>query len=278
MSTEYSDPRPDTIKGRVRIALMELHREHQAAGMLPTSCRFLFYELVARGIITKGGNRPDQPVIKALTQLREQGLIPWEDIVDETREVSSFTGSATVADDLLGYVAVACLDPWDGEVPFILTESRSLAGVLRDICNQYRCRIASTNGQVRGFLHTKVLRALGPESRIGYLGDFDLSGGHIEENTRRVLESELGPLDWRRLALTEEQVAAYRLPTVNKSDKRYRDGEGDHEAVETEALSQSIIVGIVREWLDGLLPQPLEEIEESEAEQRKILRLLIESI
>lgn len=34
---EYTDPRPATKKGRVRIALMQLYEEHRRAGMLPTS-------------------------------------------------------------------------------------------------------------------------------------------------------------------------------------------------------------------------------------------------
>ena len=156
--------------------------------MLPTSCRFLFYELVTRKVISKGGTqRPDQVVIKALVALREQGLIPWEAIVDETREIFSFTGSETVTADLMLYLDAARIDPWKGNPPLILTESRSLAGVLRDLCADYRCRIASTNGQVGGFLHTKVAPLLAPGARVAYLGDYDLCGGMIEVNTRRVL-------------------------------------------------------------------------------------------
>jgi hypothetical protein len=276
-STDYIDPRPDTKIGRVRVALMQLYEEHRIAGMLPTSCRFLLYELVTRKVISKGGTlRPDQVVIKALVDLREQGLIPWEAIVDETREIFSFTGSETVSADLMLYLDAARIDPWQGNPPLVLTESRSLAGVLREICADYRCRIASTNGQVGGFLHTKVAPLLSPGARVAYLGDYDLCGGMIEDNTRRVLESEVGELDWRRLALTEGQVHEYSLPTIIKSDRRFINGEGDHEAVETEALSQSLIIDIVREWLDGLLPQPLETIHESEEEQREILRRLIE--
>jgi len=48
--------------------------------------------------------------------------------------------------------------------------------------------------------------------------------------------------------------------------------------VETEALSQSLIVAIVRDWLDSLLPQPLEEVHESEEKQRETLRRLIEEM
>jgi hypothetical protein len=76
-----------------------------------------------------------------------------------------------------------------------------------------------------------------------------------------VLEDILGgDLDWTRLALTREQVEAYDLPTIIKTDHRFKNGGGRHEAVETEALSQSLIVDIVRNWLDELLPVPLERV------------------
>jgi hypothetical protein len=79
----------------------------------------------------------------------------------------------------------------------------------------------------------------------------------------------------RRLALTEEQVREYHLPSITKTDKRFKGAGGTHEAVETEALSQSLIVGIVREWLDRQLRRPLAEIIEAEEEQRERLRRLI---
>jgi hypothetical protein len=233
--------------------------------------RFLFYELVMQRIIAKGGKRPDKIVSEALTDLRENGLVPWG-----TREVFDYTGSATVAADWLCYLGAARLDPWKGQVSFILTESRSLAGVLRAQCRHHRCRIASTNGQVGGFLHTKVAPLLKEGDRIGYLGDHDLADNDIEGNTRRVLESIVGELDWERLALTPEQVEHYNLPVIIKRDKRFTNGGGEHEAVETEALSQTLIVSIVRTWLDELLPRPLEAVLVRERRQRARLRRLIE--
>jgi len=38
---------------RVRAALLELLAEHERSQALPTSARFLFYELVQRGILSK---------------------------------------------------------------------------------------------------------------------------------------------------------------------------------------------------------------------------------
>jgi hypothetical protein len=277
IETAYIDPRPASKIGRLRTALMYLMEEHRSDGALPTSVRFLFYELVARSIIAKSGDRPDKIVSAALTDLRERGLVRWEDIVDETRSVDDFSGSATVAADWLIWLNTARLDPWKGRVPFLLTESRSLAGVLRGLVRDYRGRIAATNGQVGGFLHTDVARYLKPGADVGYLGDLDLAGGDIEANTRRVLEEIVGGrLNWKRLALTREQVTQYRLPSITKTDGRFKNGGGVHEAVETEALSQTLIVDIVREWLDGRLPQSLDRVHVRERQQRARLRRLIE--
>jgi hypothetical protein len=172
----YQDPRPESKQGRVRIALMRLLEQHGQDDALPTSVRFLFYELVMQRVIAKGGIRPDKIVSAALTDLREDGHVPWEDIVDETRAALEYIGSETVAADLLTYLGSARIDPWGGHVPLIITESRSLAGVLRNLCIEYGCRIASTNGQTGGFLHTKVIPLLTEGDCVGYLGDHDLAG------------------------------------------------------------------------------------------------------
>jgi hypothetical protein len=272
----YRDPRPKSKIGKVRTALMSLLDQHKRDGALPTSVRFLFYELVGQRVISKAGNRPDQIVSDALTDLRECGRVPWDWIVDETRAVSDFTGSASVAADWLHYLNSARIDPWRGDVPVIITESRSLAGVLRALCRDYRIKIASTNGQCGGFLHTKLAKVLDPSDRVGYLGDHDLAGSDIEGNTRRVLEGIVGDLRWERLALTEEQVAEHDLPTITKHDGRFKNGGGEHEAVETEALSQTLIVKIVRDWLDDLLPAPLNRIHDRERRERERLRQLID--
>jgi hypothetical protein len=259
---------------RLRAALRELLAEHKRSRALPTSARFLFYELVQRGVLSKeakGKRRPDQDLHVALTQLRESGQVPWEWIVDETRALADYRGTATVRQWMLEALPAARLDPWAGETPLILTDSRSLAGVLRALISDYALLIAATNGQVGGFLHTQIMPVLQRGQRVLYLGDFDLSGGQIETNSRRVLEREAGPLNWERLALTQEQVEQYNLPVITKHDRRYNDTY-PHQAVETEAIGQNIIVDIVHTRLDQLLPEPLTRVLARERRQRSALK------
>jgi hypothetical protein len=256
--------------GALRDLLFALLQEHERDGALPTSARFLYYELVQRGQISKGragARRPDQDLHDALTDIREDGRVPWNWIVDETRSLDSYTGSATIKQGVLDTLPYIDLDPWRGKPPTILTEARSVAGVQRSTVSNYRCRIAATNGQCGGFLRTVLAPLLLPADVVLYFGDWDLAGNQIEENTRRVLEQEIGPLRWERVALTAEQVTTYYLPVIIKHDRRYKDAR-PHEAVETEALKQTVLVDILRKRLDELLPEPLERVHEREARQR----------
>jgi hypothetical protein len=136
----------------------------------------LFYELVQAGVIPKsapGARRADQNTIEALTHLREAGLVPWDWIIDETRELTQWRTASSVAEYVADAARHASIDRWDGlPAPLIICESRSLAGALRDTASSYACPIASTNGQVRGFLVTKVAPSLRHRQRVLYLGEF----------------------------------------------------------------------------------------------------------
>ena len=81
-------------------------------------------------------------------------------------------------------------------------------------------------------------------------------------------------LHWERLALTQQQVQEHNLPIIIKHDHRYKDGR-PHEAVETEAISQRVLIDILTAALDELLPEPLARVQEREGrQQRRIERLL----
>ena len=268
--------------GDLRLALLSLLAEHERDNMLPTSGRFLFYELVQRGIISKdktptkpdrsSARQPAQNVSDALMALREAGEVPWEWIADEKRSITYHTTYESIRAGVIAKLPYVRLDPWGGNAPFVLTESRSLAGVLSEICSDHGVPIAATNGQCGGFLHTDVAPALRENQRVLYMGDWDLAGNDIEANTRRVLEHD--PDNWERIALTEEQVGLYSLPIIIKHDKRFKDHR-PHWAVETEALSQRVITEILLAKLTELLPEPLDHVQVRAAAEREEIEDLL---
>ncbi len=273
--------RENSKAGRLQRAALTIIREHEDDGALPTSIRFVFYELEQRSIVSKtatGKRLPSQDVSDALLHLREVGIVPWEWIVDETRAAHDWAFAATVVGYLADRLEEARIDCWRGQpAPLILCESRSLAGVLRQLAWEHLCPLAATNGQAGGFLVTEVVPLLRDNSRpVLYLGDWDWSGGQIETATQRTLTKHAGrTLSWERVALTADQVAARpELPVIVKRDKRYTDGH-PHEAVETEALKQTVIVGLVRDRLDELLPEPLEGVRVRERHERAAARVAL---
>jgi hypothetical protein len=170
-------------------------------------------------------------------------------------------------------MSLARIDVWDGEQPpLVLCESRSLAGALRSIAAEYLCPLASTNGQAGGFLHTSLAPLVRGTRRIFYLGDHDLSGAHIEENTRRVL-SRYGFLEWEKVAITSVQVRehGYEADAAKKKDNRYKPPRL-FRAVETERLGQVPLMQVLRDRLDDELPEPLSVFREREEQQRVQVR------
>jgi hypothetical protein len=276
----------DTKARRRQRAVLELMREHERDGALPTSGRFVFYELEQRGVVSKeqgkdGERTASQDISDALMHLRERNIIPWEWVEDETRTLIEWDHAETVAVYMRGQLTRARLNPWRGPPPLVLVESRSLAGVLRNIAYGYVCPITSTNGQVGGHLHTDVGPLMarssgdGVHRRVVYLGDHDHQGGQIEANTRRVLADIVGrELDWQRVAITAEQIAERGLTPIRKRDRRYEPARW-HDAWETEALGQQTVIVLVRDALDALLPAPLDAVRAREREERAAVGALL---
>jgi hypothetical protein len=280
----------------LRRAVHALLLEHEAAGELPTSNRFLFYELRQRGGPLYGhpsrgqGRSQDQNLSDASTFLRNEGLVPWDWIVDETRSLSEWRYTETVAEYVADSVDLARINCWgDEEPPLVICESRTFGGVLaRTLAGEYLCPVTATNGQVGGFLHTNVAPLLvGNDRRVLYVGDLDLAGGDIEGNTRRVLVREAGEhrvlldegetREWIRVALTAEQVSEHGLPVIEKTDHRFRPARV-HEAVEVESLGQGVVTRIIRAALDSLLPEPLQDVQVRQREQRDRVRAMLEQL
>lgn len=253
---------------------------HRDAGTLPTSLRHLFYEAVMAAVIAKGaggphgGRRADQNLTDAVTWLREQGHVQWTAIEDRTRHIADFRGDGTtIADGVANLLDTITIDPWSDVQPCIVAESESVAGVLDRLATDYRVPIVPTRGQSNGFLRTVVAHQLGDRPVVVcYLGDADKAGADIEANTRRVLGEVLVVKEWRRVALTWEQVEAHGLPTLQRTDRR--SGRA-YDVCEIEALPQRVLMDDVAAYIEDFLEVDLDHVHERERAQRGEVRVLL---
>jgi hypothetical protein len=290
---EHLLSRAETASGRLQRQVLALLEKKKEADEIPTSVRFLFYELEQAGVVSKratnqdgsaSARKPSQNLNDAVTHLRKAGVVPYDWIVDESRHVKAWRYAASVYDYLADSVDLAAIDRFPGvSRPVVITESRTVGGVLeRGVCADYRVSVAPTGGQSLGFLVTKVAPYLKDvRTRVEYVGDHDDAGNDIEANTRRVLEQATGRTftaeTWQRVLLTDTQVRGLKrrgIQPVEKRDERYSDGN-PHLAYEAEALGQTEVMRILRRRLEALAPVPLASVLEREEEQRaEVVKLL----
>ena len=279
----------DTMIGRLRRACHGKLLWHDAQGAIPTNGRFVFYELEQDGAVPKNypppkKRRPAQDISDALIDLRRAGHVPWDWIVDETRELVSWRSAETVAEYMRDTIDRARINAWNGEpAPLIICEARSTKGVLERIAGDYLAPIA-TNGQCGGFLRTDVAPHLISNSRpVLYIGDHEVGGpaDSIEANTQRVLEDYCErPIEWTRIPLTQTQVDAdSRLLklVIDKTDRRFKPPR-HYLAVECEAVGQVALEQMLRSGLDARLPEPLESVLEREKQQRRAFAELLDRL
>src|SRR6476620_2918468 len=86
--TEHFETRSKKVRGMAQASLDLIEAMRIAAeAAQPITGRGIGYKLFTLGLIPSMDTSEMQRVYRLLKQAREQGIIPWEWIVDETRQV-----------------------------------------------------------------------------------------------------------------------------------------------------------------------------------------------
>jgi hypothetical protein len=166
-----------------------------------------------------------------LTWAREQGLIPWKWIVDETREAERVSAWERPADYIKTVQRSYRRDRWIDQPAWLEVWSEkgtvrgTLAPVLHDFCVTFRV-MHGYGSATALYSAARETLSTGKMLTILYAGDWDPSGLHISEVdlTGRLLDYG-GNVDIVRLALTKADTRS-GLPSFEAAtkhrDPRYR--------------------------------------------------------
>lgn len=212
----------DLIAAAVAI-LVEIH---------PASVRAVCYRLFTMGLIADMSKNETNKVSTRITWAREQGLIPWGWIVDETRSaergVSAFKDPAE-------YIEVVRRsyrkDRWTNQPVWleVWSEKGTIRGMLAPVLHAY----GVTFRVMHGYGSATAVQQVASETIVAdrhldvlYIGDWDPSGLHMsEEDLPRRLDRYGGDVTVTRLALTETDLSG-DLPSFSvdtkRGDPRYR--------------------------------------------------------
>jgi hypothetical protein len=186
----------------------------------PITGRGVGYKLFAAGLIKSMGEMGK--VYRALKIAREEETIPWEWIVDETRElelVSTWKNPSKCAD---GFFYRRDLWQTQPNLVEVWSEKGTVRGVLSPVLN----RLGVGFRVMHGFTSATVAwNACNPSDDDRplvalYIGDWDPSGLCMSEHDlpKRIEEYDGDHIELKRIALTAEQTG--RLPSFSVEDKR----------------------------------------------------------
>jgi hypothetical protein len=255
----------------------------------PMTVRQVFYQLVARNIIEKTEEEYQRTVIRLMTKMRLDGSLPFDWIVDETREVRNMETFDSV-EDALAHTAQfyrrSALAQSDDYVEIWL-EKDALAGVLWDETSDYDVPLMVSRGMPSlTFLYgsaQQIRRAAeaGKRTYIYQFGDHDPSGVLIPKTIEKRLaelceKMDCPPPTVKRMALTEAQITRFNLPTrptKRRGNTHARTFAGD--SVELDALPPYALRGMVTKVIERhVSPRMTNALRVAEESEREILRKL----
>jgi hypothetical protein len=251
----------------------------------PATVRQLYYQLVSRGVIGKT-EMAYKRLVHNLSVMRRAHQVPFDWLADNTRWMRKPTTYGSLAEMLENQREFYRRALWDEQDCYVEVwlEKDALAGVLTEITYQWDVPLMVTRGYPSlSYLHAAAtqIAAKGKPAFLYYFGDYDPSGVDI---TRAVEEGirELAPdaeIVFERLAVTPEQIGAWRLPTrpTKATDSRSRGFAGD--SVEVDAIAPADLRALVSDCITGHIDRPaLERLELIEDQERLTLAEVIKRL
>jgi hypothetical protein len=172
-------------KGKEMLALISAIKEILEE-IQPASVRAVCYRLFVRQLIRSMSKNDVDRVGCQLVYAREEGIIPWEWVVDETRSVERVECWRDLEHHLDDFCKEHLKDPWDDQPErlVVVSEKGTVRGTLLPVLQELRVKFLVSHG----FASATAAYNLAQTSlehdrttRVIYVGDFDPSGLHMSE-------------------------------------------------------------------------------------------------
>jgi hypothetical protein len=228
----------------------------------PMTVRQVFYRLTSEGVIAKSEAEYKGTVCRLLAEMRRSGEIPYQWLADATRWMRRPTTYSSMEAALKRTAETYRRSLWD-DTPVAVElwlEKEALAGVLVDVTDEWDVPLMVTRGYPSmSFLYSaaeviRERRKNGQGTRIYYFGDRDPSGVDIDRAVQQGIGEGLACVDFERVAVTEEQISHWDLPTrpTKHSDTRAKRFKG--ESVELDAIPpeqlRHLAAGVIERHVD----------------------------
>ena len=264
--------RTKTEMDQLRTDLYDIVSKNQ-----PVTVRQTFYLAVSAGLVEKTESVYKNTIIRLLSDMRLNGILPWYWIVDYTRSLRKRPSHDSIQEALEACAYLYRRNVWrdlDERVE-VWSEKETLSGILLEETKDLDVGLYPSRGYSSlSFLYVaaEAIERSGRPTFIYYFGDHDPSGTDIPRAIMQRLE-EFAPdaeIYFGRLAVTPDQIEEWDLPTrpTKGSDSRAKKFNGD--SVEVEAIQPAILRKLCRKAIESHLPENwLDKIRVVEESERK---------
>jgi hypothetical protein len=276
------------VRGMAQQSLELIERMHAIVeDIQPVTGRGVGYQLFVAHLIASMATKDMARVYRLLKVAREQGIIPWEWIVDETRELERVSTWA----DPTAYVRAVHRsyrrDFWKQQPVRVevWSEKGTVRGVLAPILDEYGVGFRVMHGfSGATTVHDVAEDDDGRELIVLYAGDYDPSGMYMSEHDLPDRLAKYGGdhVTLERIALRREHLDD--LPSFPASDKkkdpRYRWFVLNHgdRCWELDALDpndlRAIVEDAIKEQIEPIAWNRCADVEKAE---RESLRHVLDS-
>lgn len=253
----YSDKKLSPGKLAVIEKANEIIEAYEAQGFTLT-LRQLYYQFVARDLIANNQKEYDN-LGAAIVDGRMVGLIDWHAITDRTRNLKSVAHWSNPAHIINVVADQFRIDKWanqDARVE-VWIEKDAVAGIVEGVCEEldvpyFSCRgYTSVSEMWAGAMRLRGHMRNHQVPVILHFGDHDPSGMDMTRDIGKRLETFMGGLEVRRLALNWDQIQEFSPPPnpTKLGDSRAAAyiTEFGHESWELDALEPSVLVNLIRD-------------------------------
>jgi hypothetical protein len=189
----------------------------------PASIRAVAYQLFIRALLTSMAKSDTNKVSKQLVYAREQGIVPWEWVVDEARDEER-TLVWNDVEECVAYTQQTYRRDYWLHQPIrvaVWSEKGTVRGTLAPILDAYQVPFLVTHGHNSGTLtHSTAMREQADPRQwvVLYVGDWDPSGLDMSERDLPTRLSRYGAdVEIIRLGIVADDLRT--LPTFDSRAK-----------------------------------------------------------